>query len=239
MNQDKVLRGAILQGKGLSNDLDLQTINDQFARRKFDHNEIFVAQTVLCHNAIDRDNERFSEKILEDFARTIPGKSLLRSHNRDDFPLGLFYAAEAKRMTVEDFAKLTGVFVTLPPSVKEVVAVLAKFYLVVGEKSGDEVVHKIESGVLRYVSVGFQAAARVDRNDDGLKFKEYVAPGEATEGSLVWLGSQPGAMVKGAAGHGSAARSLAGDDNPLIPREGGKGADDPAWRNNPLIPQES
>lgn len=235
MSQDKLLKGSILSRKGLSSDIDLQIINSRYARRNYAANEVFVTETVLCHNAIDRDNERFSEKILEDFARTIPGKSLLRSHSRDDFPLGLFYAAEAKSMTIEDFAKMTGVFVTLPPSVKEVVAVLAKFYLVVGEKSCDEVVHKIESGVLRYVSVGFSAAALIDRNDDGLKFKEYVAPGEATEGSLVWLGAQQGAMVKGAAGYGAAGRALAGDDNPLIPCEGGKAVDNSACLNNPLI----
>ncbi len=38
--------------------------------------DLYVRKALLCHNAIDRDRERFSEALLEDFRKTLPGKGV-------------------------------------------------------------------------------------------------------------------------------------------------------------------
>ena len=42
--------------------------------------QIFIGKQLLAHNGVDRDNERFPEAVLNDFATNLPGKSTLYSH---------------------------------------------------------------------------------------------------------------------------------------------------------------
>jgi len=54
------------------------------------------------------------------------------------------------------------------------------------------------AGIARHASIGFAAANLVRVNDEEsgeTLYWEYKSPGEALEGSLVWLGAQPGATV--------------------------------------------
>ena len=39
--------------------------------------QVFVGKQLLAHSGIDRDNERFPESVLNDFAASLPGKSAL------------------------------------------------------------------------------------------------------------------------------------------------------------------
>ncbi len=158
--------------------------------------EIFVGKQLLAHNGIDRDRERFPEQILDDFANTLPGKSALYAHDRGKFlPLGLYFDAKTEEMTVEQFKALTGSDPRLPEGTTSVKALWAWYY-VVKTPDVESVLKNINGGTYRHWSIGFNAASIVSIKNDpngSVLYWEYVAPAEALEGSLVWLGAQQGA----------------------------------------------
>jgi hypothetical protein len=66
-------------------------------------------------------------------------------------------------------------------------------------ESSGEWLKWIDGGITRHCSIGFAAAGcnpiRKEPNGPAL-YWEYTTPGEALEGSLVWLGAQPGATAQ-------------------------------------------
>ena len=164
--------------------------------------DVYVRKFLTCHSAIDRDNERFPEELLDYFAATLPGKSFLFGHDRNNFyPLGLFFDAYTEVMSADAFKALTGEEPRLPEGTATVKVVWGWMYML-KEKRQDEAAN-IDAGVYRHVSISFRAAdirpVKKDVNGPTL-YWEYVGPGEATEASLVWLGAQPGATAQKAAG---------------------------------------
>lgn len=176
----------------------LATING-YALKELTADEVYVRKCLLAHNAIDRDNERFPESLLDNFASTLPGKSLLFGHDRRSyFPLGLFFDASTEVMTADQFKQLTGEEARLPEGVTSVKVLWGWFYIV-KTGSAEDMIANIEAGIYRHVSIGFTAADMnaVKKEANGpVLFWEYVGPGEALEGSLVWLGAQPGATAQ-------------------------------------------
>src|SRR4030042_5966181 len=81
---------------------------NRYALKTLSADEVFVRKYLMAHNAIDRDNERFSEKILDDFAATFPGKSFLVGHDRRGPGKGLYFDALTEEMTPDQFKALTG-----------------------------------------------------------------------------------------------------------------------------------
>jgi len=165
--------------------------------------EIFVGKQLLAHNGIDRDNERFPEQILDDFAASLPGKNTLYFHDRGKFlPLGLYFDAKTEEMSAEQFKGLTGNDPRLPDGITSVKA-LWTWYYVVKTDDIESVLKNISGGTYRHWSIGFNAASLVsvktEINGPPL-YWEYVAPAEALEGSLVWLGAQQGATSQKSAG---------------------------------------
>lgn len=157
--------------------------------------EIFVRRKILAHNGVDRDRERFSESLLDDFAATLPGKSTLYAHDRGKFlPLGLYFDAKTEEIAPEKFKELTGEDPRLPDGVAKV-KVLWAWYYVIKTPDVDSVLKNIEGGTYRHWSIGFAARdlVAVKGAFEQTLFWEYQGPGEATEGSLVWLGAQQGA----------------------------------------------
>ncbi len=156
--------------------------------------ELYVRSMVLCTGDYDRDYERFTDGVLEQFARSIVGKSLLIGHRHDSAPEGVFYRAEV---------------VDRPGTTR---ALKAWFYMPRTE-SNEHVRRLMDTGVLRYVSIGFRCENLVcdlcGRNMlsagcehvAGREYEGRVATGswtggaEAVEGSLVYLGSQYDAML--------------------------------------------
>ena len=64
----------------------------------------------------------------------------------------------------------------------------------------------IDGGIVRHVSIGFNATNLIkvtDEDTGDVLYWEYKGPGEALEGSLVWLGAQPGATITKGAKHGA------------------------------------
>lgn len=157
--------------------------------------DLYVRKALLCHNAIDRDRERFSEALLEDFRKTLPGKGLLLGHRHGPPGLGLFFDADIEEMSLEEARKETGEELVLPDGTDRVRFLVGWFYTT--QKGKEELLRDIDAGIARYVSIAFSASGikEITDNEGTVLFREYVAPGEALEGSLVWLGAQPGAMV--------------------------------------------
>ncbi len=194
-------------GKGASVGVELDAallakIN-RFALKELTADEIFARKQLLAHSGIDRDRERFPENLLDDFAATLPGKSVLYFHAKSSFlPLGLYFDAVTEVMSPEQFKSLTGEDPRLPEGVSSV-KVLWAWYYVVKTADIESTLANIEGGVYRHWSIGFMAtdlvAVKKEPNGPAL-YWEYVAPGEATEGSLVWLGAQQGATSQKSAG---------------------------------------
>ncbi len=176
---------------------------DQLAKiRKYTLEELsaeslYARKMLLAHNAIDRDNERFSEKLLEDFARTLPGKGLLMGHEHGYPGVGTFFDAAVEEMDIKTAREMTGEDLKLPEGVGQFKALMAWFYT--ARTPGKEsLLADIDAGIARHVSIGFKAAnlVKVSNEQSGeVLYWEYKAPGEAREGSLVWLGAQNGATI--------------------------------------------
>lgn len=191
--------------KGLGKGADIS--EDQLGKiRKYTLNEIpadqlYARKMLLAHNAIDRDNERFSEKLLEDFVRTLPGKSLLIGHQWGPPGKGLFFDAYLEEMDLQAARSMTGEDLKLPDGVTQFKALMGWFYTT-KSPGKEDLLADIDAGIVRHVSIGFNAAncLKVSNEANGeTLYWEYKGPGEAREGSLVWLGAQPGATITKAA----------------------------------------
>lgn len=173
-----------------------------YAIKELKAEEVYVRKYLLAHNAVDRDRERFPDGMLDDFANTLPGKSLLFAHDRRSYlPMGLFFDASTEVMTLEQFKALTGETANLPPDVASVKVLWSWFYMLKAP-GNQEVIGNIDAGIFRHASIGFSASDLIaikGQYQDTLYY-EYVQPGEALEGSIVWLGAQPGATLQKGAG---------------------------------------
>jgi hypothetical protein len=175
---------------------------NRFALSDLSADDVYVRKYMIAHNLVDRDRERFSEALLDDFAATFPGKSYLFGHDRGNFlPLGMFFDASVEEMDAEQFTALTGEPAKLPAGVSQVKVVWAWFYIL-KDAGSDDIIKNIEGGVYRHGSIGFSASGLepVKGEYDETLFWEYASPGEAREASLVWLGAQQGATTQKAAG---------------------------------------
>ncbi|MDA8104747.1 MAG: hypothetical protein M0Z71_05150 [Nitrospiraceae bacterium] len=178
----------------------LQKINS-YALAELKPEEIYVRRFLIAHNGVDRDNERFPEDCLDGFMQTLPGKSVLRGHNRNEMPCGLFFDAYKETMSPAQFLSVTGEKINLPDSILQAQALYGWVYFLRNDTTKD-LIASMDAGILRYVSIGFRAADRREVRGEANQavYEEYVAPAEALEGSIVWLGAQPGAVIKGADG---------------------------------------
>lgn len=166
--------------------------------------KLYVRDFVIAHNAIDRDRECFAEALLMDFARTLPGKGLYIKHplgwDGDTGPAeGRFYDAQIKRMSFDEArAELREPSLAFPPDARDAVLLVASAYMVRTTDNG-ALLDKVDAGIAGDVSLGFFYKGAPERlvDAEGRELNAYRlnAPGEALEGSLVWLGAQPGARA--------------------------------------------
>lgn len=161
--------------------------------------EVYVRRYLMAHNAIDRDTERFSEELLDDFAKTLTGKGFFvkghpSSWSGDGGPgEGRYFDSSTQEMTPKEFKALTEEKANLPKGIKSVKVLWGDAYLLRLDSNADTL-KKIDAGIYPFTSIGFGAKYKSvrDKNDTFL-YGEYEAGGEALEGSIVWLGAQPGA----------------------------------------------
>lgn len=188
---------------------------NQFALSEQTAATVYARKFLMAHNMVDRDNERFSEAILEDFAKTFPGKSFLFAHDRygNYLPLGLFYDAATQEISPDAYKAMTGEDPRLPDDIKTVKILWAHFYMAKTAEN-QHVISNIEAGTFRHGSIGFRAADLAPvKNTNGLTlYYQYTGPGEATEGSLVWLGAQQGATTQKQAKHNDGKTLIIGNE---------------------------
>lgn len=179
----------------------LEKIN-KYALVPLAEEQVYARRYLMAHNAIDRDVERFNEDLLEDFARTLPGKGFFveghpSSWNGKGGPgEGRFYNAYTEMMTPEAFRELTGEEAKLPDNITSVKVLWGESYILRLESNSDTIA-KIDAGIYSFTSIGFKAPyVEITEDRGNFLYGEYTSKGEALEGSLVWLGAQPGAMAK-------------------------------------------
>ncbi|MGV3724750.1 MAG: hypothetical protein ACO1SX_27955 [Actinomycetota bacterium] len=139
---------------------DLQLINSAYAQAPVTGEDIHVRQARVAHNQHDRTLERFPKAMLERFAETLPGKSLLPGHDTSAMPLGRWFRADTRTRT-EDFpvvaqgkAKAAEIVPGFVAQKTRVTWLEAAFYWV--KDPGTELFRKnIDTGVYQDVSIGF------------------------------------------------------------------------------------
>ncbi|MDO4459346.1 MAG: hypothetical protein Q4C42_04550 [Clostridia bacterium] len=121
---------------------ELAEIN-RFSGRALDADEVFTFRVLLCDNEVDRDGEAFTLKALEELSVLFVGKTGILNHDpKAENQLGRIYRTELKT----DSTKLTALG-------EEYSYIEAKVYIP-RTKSNEEIITKIETGVLKEVSVG-------------------------------------------------------------------------------------
>lgn len=215
MEKNKII--TLVKGKGVEVTPDILAKINQFVLSELKSEEVFARKYLMAHNAVDRDNERFSEPLLDDFARTLPGKSLLNGHDRKSLPIGLFFDASTEELTPEQFKALTGEEARLPENVS-MVKVLWGWVYMVKAQFNESMIANIDAGIYRHASIGFNASDIIPIKGtlNEVLFHEYIRPGEALEGSIVWLGAQPGATAQKSTGSSSTNWR---EKNPLVPED--------------------
>lgn len=185
-----------------ADDAALALVNG-FTLRPFTADELQLREYVLAHNCIDRDDECFDEALLDNFATSLTGKGVHIIHptswNSDGGPAeGKVYATRTESMTLDAARELLHEpNLQLPPDRTQVKVLFASAYFAKTPDNGALLI-KQDAGIAGDVSVGFNAAARVPIKDvEGrqLTASRWMAPGEALEMSLVWLGAQQGARA--------------------------------------------
>lgn len=204
--QFKAVKAA---GDGTPTANELALING-YALRELSADEVYVRRMYLAHNAIDRDSDSFSKGLLDDFARTLPGKGVFVKHpggwDGDSGPgEGVFIAAEVVKMSIDEAKALLGEELEFLPGDEQALLLKATYFIprIEGDAENKRLITKIDTGVIRFVSIGFTADHRQPFEAPGGKFLANVlhGPGEALEGSFVWLGAQPGARNAKALGN--------------------------------------
>lgn len=162
---------------------------------------VHVRKYLMAHNGIDRDVERFTEGLLDDYARTLPGKGFFVEGHPSSWSgtggpgKGRFFAAYTEEMTPEAFKELTGEEIVLPGGITMAKVLWGEAYLLRLESNKDTIAN-IDGGIYSFTSIGYKAPYFAVTDDRGnFEYGEYRPRGEALEGSLVWLGAQPGATA--------------------------------------------
>ncbi len=176
---------------------------NQFTRKDYKAEDFYVGQIRMANNAIDRDNERFSEEVLTRFAATALRKTMMFDHGRNVqmSGVGKFFDCTIEKLPLQQANAETGESFQLPAGKSEVWFLTCSFYIPV-KFVPESVIVGIDTGIYDFASIGFRAENLVpmrNEKDDSILFWEYRGSGprtEMTEGSLVYLGAQHGMSVK-------------------------------------------
>jgi len=173
------------------------------AGEPIDPDDLFIGRMSLANDQYDRSHERFPESYLLQFARTMPGKSVMTGHDYSRDPAGRIFKAEvATHMAGGTLGK----------------ELVTSYYLL----KSDPLAAKVRAGIAKDVSIGFNPDLRLcdlcEKDYDGwMKGEDDACPHvagkayedalarvtyggnvekvEGLEGSFVWLGCQYGAQA--------------------------------------------
>lgn len=160
---------------------DLALINAQYARVPLEEGDLHIRSARVAHNQHDRTLERFPKAMLERFAETLPGKSLLPGHDTSALPLGRWFRADTRTRT-EEFPclvpgknadagaeKAAELVPGFEPKSQRVTWLEGAFYFTAGPET-EQLRRNIDSGVYQDVSIGF----KYDDVDCDLCKKSYL-----------------------------------------------------------------
>lgn len=176
-------------------DADISKIN-RFSTNPVPKEKIFSKRVLIANNQVDRDNEAFADNFLGDLKTTLPGKSLLRHHDRRSDADGLVFDAWIEKTTKKAFAELVGEKEADIIGPDQARLLWGKVFLLKQESNQDDR-EKIDAGILgQHASIGFSASKMIEVEKSGKYWEEIRGPGEARELSFVYLGAQRGAGTK-------------------------------------------
>lgn len=134
----KAFPNAALKAVTLS-DVDMANIN-RYALEPLQPSDIYAYQMHLANDQYDREDERFPPEMLQRFAETLPGKSVMRGHDYSTAPAGRIYDAEVRKDSGTGGHRL-----------------LVKAFL---DADGD-LTPLVKKGIAGHVSIGFQPDQRI------------------------------------------------------------------------------
>jgi len=185
---------------GMPSAAQLDLIN-HYTVREHTAEETYTRQMFLAHNALDRDKEIISDELIVQLATTLPGKGLFVKHpnswDGDSGPgEGRFYQASIVEMSFDQArAALKSPDLKWADESQTAKLLQASFYMV-KSAAPEGLIEKIDAGIAGDVSISFGYAESVPVIEDNkTTARRLLGPGEAYEGSLVWLGAQPGARI--------------------------------------------
>jgi hypothetical protein len=194
------IRAAKAAGNGAPDDAQLALVNG-YTLTDHTAEQIYVRTIALAHNGIDRDREVIDEALLEQLAATLPGKGLFIKHptgwDGDSGPgVGRFFATNVLSLSHDEArAMLREPGLQFPSGSAQARVLEASFYLV-RDAAPDGLVANIDAGIVSDASIGFRHSDSQPIYDGDQQIaRRLMAPGEAFEASLVWLGAQPGARI--------------------------------------------
>lgn len=130
----KTIKSMVFERKAADSAADIDLINRQ-SLKELTPEEVFTFSAILCDNEIDRDYERFSDACLEGLTTLFVGKTGIFNHSWD-----------ARNQVAR-------IYKTEIEAEGETRRLRAYAYILRGG-SMDEVIQKIEGGILREISVG-------------------------------------------------------------------------------------
>lgn len=120
---------------------DMELIN-RLTRRELKEDEVYVFSLILCDNEVDRDFERFTTETLRQLAPMFVGKTGIVDHDRKSAnQCARIFTAEVQ---VKEEKTTFG---------DNYACIYAKAYMP-RIRSNEDIIEKIDSGILREVSVG-------------------------------------------------------------------------------------
>ncbi len=121
---------------------DMELIN-RFSRRELKEDEVYVFSLILCDNEVDRDFERFTTETLGELAELFVGKTGIVDHERKS-------ANQCARVFHTEVQVEEGKKTSFG---ENYACLVAKAYIP-RLKSNEDIIGKIDSGILREVSIG-------------------------------------------------------------------------------------
>jgi hypothetical protein len=198
----------LLSVKAADVSADLALINE-YSNRELKVEEIYCFDVILCDNEVDRDIERFPKASLDKLASLFVGKTGIFDHRWT----AANQIARLYRAEVQDTGEKN--------SLGESLLVLRGSAYMLRNETTQPFIHAIEGGILKEVSVGFQAEkvacsicgetmswnwamgtdmcenkhVKGTKYEEGLCYGEILDPSDAYEFSFVAVPAQPGAGV--------------------------------------------
>ncbi|NMA79456.1 MAG: hypothetical protein GX967_02270 [Clostridiales bacterium] len=126
---------------------DLLVKLNHFTRRKHNADEVYIFSVILCDNEIDRDNERFSIKALEDLSELFVGRTGIFDHN-----------AKGSNQTARIFDCCVEVDKTRKTSFGQEYTYLKALAYMVKTNANTDLIKEIDAGIKKEVSVSCSVA---------------------------------------------------------------------------------